>query len=271
MSTGRWAGAGRASRRGPRRPGVGRGQRGASLGSRSSREQWSHSPRPPSQYICSCLHSGLTPHLTMVHSSSILAMRDEQSNPAPQVQKPRAKPPPIPLKKVSWRPALTLPCSPPSHLRSSPGAYWASPWTSHRSRGPLSHAFWLLGIESWASGLGWTPGWTPGAASRPGAWLPAPPVSRAVGRTPCPAALGGGGGWSWAPWGACTAGFLVKDGVAGRNLQQPCRRGGHAPWQRRERKPPLNSPALTPPLLPSTPPSPPRCPCGPWNSLSASS
>ncbi|EHH14305.1 hypothetical protein EGK_00206 [Macaca mulatta] len=52
------------------------------------------------QYICSCLHSGLTPHLTMVHSSSILAMRDEQSNPAPQVQKPRAKPPPIPAKKV---------------------------------------------------------------------------------------------------------------------------------------------------------------------------
>lgn len=53
------------------------------------------------QYICSCLHSGLTPHLTMVHSSSILAMRDEQSNPAPQVQKPRVKPPPIPAKKPS--------------------------------------------------------------------------------------------------------------------------------------------------------------------------
>ncbi|XP_036033978.1 phosphatidylinositol 4,5-bisphosphate 3-kinase catalytic subunit delta isoform isoform X3 [Onychomys torridus] len=53
------------------------------------------------QYICSCLHSGLTPHLTMVHSSSILAMRDEQSNPAPQVQKPRTKPPPIPAKKPS--------------------------------------------------------------------------------------------------------------------------------------------------------------------------
>ncbi|XP_053433247.1 phosphatidylinositol 4,5-bisphosphate 3-kinase catalytic subunit delta isoform isoform X4 [Nycticebus coucang] len=51
------------------------------------------------QYICSCLHSGLTPHLTMVHSSSILAMRDEQSNPAPQSQKPRTKPPPIPMKK----------------------------------------------------------------------------------------------------------------------------------------------------------------------------
>ncbi|XP_014705336.1 phosphatidylinositol 4,5-bisphosphate 3-kinase catalytic subunit delta isoform isoform X2 [Equus asinus] len=53
------------------------------------------------QYICSCLHSGLTPHLTMVHSSSILAMRDEQSNPTPQVQKPRTKPPPIPVKKPS--------------------------------------------------------------------------------------------------------------------------------------------------------------------------
>ncbi|XP_006145430.1 phosphatidylinositol 4,5-bisphosphate 3-kinase catalytic subunit delta isoform [Tupaia chinensis] len=53
------------------------------------------------QYICSCLHSGQTPHLTMVHSSSILAMRDEQSNPAPQVQKPRTKPPPVPVKKLS--------------------------------------------------------------------------------------------------------------------------------------------------------------------------
>ncbi|KAI5139227.1 phosphatidylinositol 4,5-bisphosphate 3-kinase catalytic subunit delta isoform isoform X1 [Manis pentadactyla] len=53
------------------------------------------------QYICSCLHSGLTPHLTMVHSSSILAMRDEQSNPTSQAQKPRTKPPPIPMKKPS--------------------------------------------------------------------------------------------------------------------------------------------------------------------------
>ncbi|XP_054993581.1 phosphatidylinositol 4,5-bisphosphate 3-kinase catalytic subunit delta isoform isoform X1 [Sorex araneus] len=53
------------------------------------------------QYICSCLHRGLTPHLTMVHSSSILAMRDEQGEPAPQAQKPRAKPPPIPVKKPS--------------------------------------------------------------------------------------------------------------------------------------------------------------------------
>lgn len=64
-------------------------------------------PVPLFQYICSCLHSGLTPHLTMVHSSSILAMRDEQSNPAPQVQKPRTKPPPIPAKKVKW----CIPCS----------------------------------------------------------------------------------------------------------------------------------------------------------------
>ncbi|XP_012891283.1 PREDICTED: phosphatidylinositol 4,5-bisphosphate 3-kinase catalytic subunit delta isoform-like isoform X1 [Dipodomys ordii] len=53
------------------------------------------------QYICSCLHSGRTPHLTMVHSSSILTMRDEQSNPTPQVQKPCTKPPPIPAKKPS--------------------------------------------------------------------------------------------------------------------------------------------------------------------------
>ncbi|KAM5125878.1 LOW QUALITY PROTEIN: phosphatidylinositol 4,5-bisphosphate 3-kinase catalytic subunit delta isoform-like [Callospermophilus lateralis] len=54
-----------------------------------------------SQYICSCLHSGLTPHLTMVHSSSILAMRDEQSKQDPQVQKPHTKPPPIPMRKHS--------------------------------------------------------------------------------------------------------------------------------------------------------------------------
>lgn len=53
------------------------------------------------QYICSCLHNGLTPHLTMVHSSSILAMREEQGNPTSQVQKPRPKPPPIPTKKPS--------------------------------------------------------------------------------------------------------------------------------------------------------------------------
>lgn len=75
-------------------------------------------PAPPSQYICSCLHSGLTPHLTMVHKSSILAMRDEQSNPAPQVQKPRTKPPPIPAKKV--RQCTSFPAS-PSQLGGTPG------------------------------------------------------------------------------------------------------------------------------------------------------
>ncbi|KAM4821889.1 phosphatidylinositol 4,5-bisphosphate 3-kinase catalytic subunit delta isoform-like isoform X6 [Urocitellus parryii] len=53
------------------------------------------------KYICSCLHSGQAPHLTMVHSSSILAMRDEQSKLTPQVQKPHTKTPPIPMKKPS--------------------------------------------------------------------------------------------------------------------------------------------------------------------------
>uniref|UniRef100_A0A287CTZ7 phosphatidylinositol-4,5-bisphosphate 3-kinase n=1 Tax=Ictidomys tridecemlineatus TaxID=43179 RepID=A0A287CTZ7_ICTTR len=60
------------------------------------------------KYICSCLHSGQTPHLTMVHSSSILAMRNEQSKPAPQVQKPHTKPPPIPMKKPSSMPLWSL-------------------------------------------------------------------------------------------------------------------------------------------------------------------
>lgn len=71
-------------------------------------------PAPP-QYIRSCLHSGLTPHLTMVHSSSILAMRDEQSNPAPQGQKPRTKPPPVPVKKVRWCPLVRTPVQPSVH------------------------------------------------------------------------------------------------------------------------------------------------------------
>ncbi|XP_038603046.1 phosphatidylinositol 4,5-bisphosphate 3-kinase catalytic subunit delta isoform isoform X2 [Tachyglossus aculeatus] len=51
------------------------------------------------QYVCSCLHEGYTPHLTMVHCSSIVAMRDEQSHGSAQVPKLRPKPPPIPLKK----------------------------------------------------------------------------------------------------------------------------------------------------------------------------
>uniref|UniRef100_A0A7N4PE44 phosphatidylinositol-4,5-bisphosphate 3-kinase n=1 Tax=Sarcophilus harrisii TaxID=9305 RepID=A0A7N4PE44_SARHA len=52
------------------------------------------------QYICRCLHNGQTPHLTMVHCSSILAMRDEQSNFPAQTPKLRTKPPPIPMKKL---------------------------------------------------------------------------------------------------------------------------------------------------------------------------
>lgn len=51
------------------------------------------------QYIHSCLHQGILPHLTMVHSSSIIAMRDEQTNCTAHTPKMAAKPPPIPKKK----------------------------------------------------------------------------------------------------------------------------------------------------------------------------
>uniref|UniRef100_A0A8D0HNY0 phosphatidylinositol-4,5-bisphosphate 3-kinase n=1 Tax=Sphenodon punctatus TaxID=8508 RepID=A0A8D0HNY0_SPHPU len=53
------------------------------------------------QYIRSCLHLGLMPHLTMVHSSSILAMRDEQTNCIAHPPKVAPKPPPIPKKKLT--------------------------------------------------------------------------------------------------------------------------------------------------------------------------
>ncbi|KFP79806.1 Phosphatidylinositol 4,5-bisphosphate 3-kinase catalytic subunit delta isoform, partial [Acanthisitta chloris] len=53
------------------------------------------------QYIRSCLHRGLTPHLTMVHSSAIIAMRDEQTNCITSPPKMTAKPPPLPKKKVN--------------------------------------------------------------------------------------------------------------------------------------------------------------------------
>lgn len=53
-----------------------------------------------SQYIRSCLHRGLTPHLTMVHSSTIIAMRDEQVNSIANPPKMAVKPPPLPKKKV---------------------------------------------------------------------------------------------------------------------------------------------------------------------------
>uniref|UniRef100_A0A672UM08 Phosphatidylinositol 4,5-bisphosphate 3-kinase catalytic subunit delta isoform n=1 Tax=Strigops habroptila TaxID=2489341 RepID=A0A672UM08_STRHB len=52
------------------------------------------------QYIRSCLHRGLTPHLTMVHSSTIIAMRDEQTNCITSPPKTATKPPPLPKKKV---------------------------------------------------------------------------------------------------------------------------------------------------------------------------
>lgn len=54
----------------------------------------------PSQYIRSCLQRGLTPHLTMVHSSAIIAMRDEQTNCITSPPKAASKPPPLPKKKV---------------------------------------------------------------------------------------------------------------------------------------------------------------------------
>ncbi|XP_068772181.1 phosphatidylinositol 4,5-bisphosphate 3-kinase catalytic subunit delta isoform isoform X3 [Struthio camelus] len=54
------------------------------------------------QYIRSCLHRGLTPHLTMVHSSTIIAMRDEQTNCIANPPKMAAKPPPLPKKKPNY-------------------------------------------------------------------------------------------------------------------------------------------------------------------------
>ncbi|KGL78302.1 Phosphatidylinositol 4,5-bisphosphate 3-kinase catalytic subunit delta isoform, partial [Tinamus guttatus] len=54
------------------------------------------------QYIRSCLHRGLTPHLTMVHSSTIIAMRDEQTNCIANPPKLAAKPPPLPKKKPNY-------------------------------------------------------------------------------------------------------------------------------------------------------------------------
>lgn len=166
-------------------------------------------PVPPSQYICSCLHSGLTPHLTMVHSSSILAMRDEQSNPAPQVQKPRTKPPPIPMKKVSRHPALILPASPSSHLWSNPEAYRAIPWASGLL--PFDCSGLRTGPLSWVGGLSGCPR----AASRPGS--PAAFSSCSSCFLPCKAglcALQSSGPWGHG--GVPAAGFLVKDGAVGR-------------------------------------------------------
>uniref|UniRef100_A0A8D0C3R8 Phosphatidylinositol 4,5-bisphosphate 3-kinase catalytic subunit delta isoform n=1 Tax=Salvator merianae TaxID=96440 RepID=A0A8D0C3R8_SALMN len=51
------------------------------------------------QYIHDCLHHGLLPHLTMVHSSSIMALWEEQANGIAHSPKSVARPPPIPKKK----------------------------------------------------------------------------------------------------------------------------------------------------------------------------
>ncbi|XP_063001290.1 phosphatidylinositol 4,5-bisphosphate 3-kinase catalytic subunit delta isoform [Elgaria multicarinata webbii] len=51
------------------------------------------------QYIRDCLHRGLLPHLTMVHSSSILALWEEQTNGIAPSPKGGTKPPPVPKKK----------------------------------------------------------------------------------------------------------------------------------------------------------------------------
>ncbi|XP_069039831.1 phosphatidylinositol 4,5-bisphosphate 3-kinase catalytic subunit delta isoform isoform X1 [Lepisosteus oculatus] len=53
------------------------------------------------KYICSCLHGGLTPQLTMVHHSTISKLQDEQGGFIKHLSKGRSssKPPPLPLKK----------------------------------------------------------------------------------------------------------------------------------------------------------------------------
>uniref|UniRef100_A0ABM5EKJ9 phosphatidylinositol-4,5-bisphosphate 3-kinase n=1 Tax=Pogona vitticeps TaxID=103695 RepID=A0ABM5EKJ9_9SAUR len=51
------------------------------------------------QYVRHCLHRGLLPHLTMVHSSSILALWEEQTNGITSPPKAGTRPPPVPKKK----------------------------------------------------------------------------------------------------------------------------------------------------------------------------
>uniref|UniRef100_A0A8C7SL55 phosphatidylinositol-4,5-bisphosphate 3-kinase n=1 Tax=Oncorhynchus mykiss TaxID=8022 RepID=A0A8C7SL55_ONCMY len=55
------------------------------------------------QYIFSCLRGGQTPHLTMVHHSTVVKYQEEQGCLGSQVSKSRSlsKPPPLPVKKVS--------------------------------------------------------------------------------------------------------------------------------------------------------------------------
>ncbi|KAI1890828.1 hypothetical protein AGOR_G00157630 [Albula goreensis] len=53
------------------------------------------------KYIFMCMHSGFTPHLTMVHHSTVIKYQEEQGGLNSQVSKVRSslKPPPLPLKK----------------------------------------------------------------------------------------------------------------------------------------------------------------------------
>uniref|UniRef100_A0A671L1H8 phosphatidylinositol-4,5-bisphosphate 3-kinase n=1 Tax=Sinocyclocheilus anshuiensis TaxID=1608454 RepID=A0A671L1H8_9TELE len=53
------------------------------------------------KYIFTCLHGGITPHLTMVHHSVIIKYQEEQGGLSNQVSRTRAqsKPPPLPLKR----------------------------------------------------------------------------------------------------------------------------------------------------------------------------
>ncbi|XP_042199582.1 phosphatidylinositol 4,5-bisphosphate 3-kinase catalytic subunit delta isoform isoform X2 [Callorhinchus milii] len=55
------------------------------------------------KHIWNCMYSSSTPHLTMVHSSTINSLKGEQSNSIAQVPKSRtySKPPPLPIKKQS--------------------------------------------------------------------------------------------------------------------------------------------------------------------------
>uniref|UniRef100_A0A8C9RHC4 phosphatidylinositol-4,5-bisphosphate 3-kinase n=1 Tax=Scleropages formosus TaxID=113540 RepID=A0A8C9RHC4_SCLFO len=54
------------------------------------------------KYIFNCLHSGVTPHLTMVHYSTITKYQEEQGGISREISKNRSssKPPPLPLKKT---------------------------------------------------------------------------------------------------------------------------------------------------------------------------
>ncbi|XP_029435124.1 phosphatidylinositol 4,5-bisphosphate 3-kinase catalytic subunit delta isoform isoform X2 [Rhinatrema bivittatum] len=53
------------------------------------------------KYISNCLYRSLTPHLTMVPTSSVTELRDEQASPTLQVSKLRSKLPPLPVKKLT--------------------------------------------------------------------------------------------------------------------------------------------------------------------------